>query len=392
MTEYTRDFATWQEALPFALGIARKVARRAALLLDLESLVMEALWRAQTRGAVLSRGYVALRISGAVKDEMRKNALLGSRRLGYVASSDLCDVDDAAIAGESVDHLVALDLDLALGAELPERDRQVVLATLAGTGQRAIGAELGVSEARISQLLARATGTMREHLERKREIVDPARVAVPVLATPKFRVRDFKHELWLARRNELLQRMEPGMSMRALALKLRMSETTVYYWCTNRSAAKKFILGRRDPVSVAVQRRGQELIAAALRAEPAGAHAASLLKISGSCLWAWRRRLLPEVPLCPSGPKRRVDWNHLTALYEQGLTHSEIARQVGLAKPSVSAVMWKLGVRGRTWTRRRDISTEEVRRMRADGLSLSALARRFECSVTLVRGRLQRAA
>ncbi len=340
---------------------------------------------------------LATRVRGAIIDWLRSEDWL-PRRARAAGAAEVLHLEDLRgddgpgwqdILGEydETEFSARVDALAALEADMPARDRHLVIETFARDAkQKDLARELGVTDARVSQLLTRATRTMREHLERPR-------VSVQVATTPKFKVRDFKHELWLARRNALWQRMEPGMSMRQLALKLRLPETTVYYWCTDRSRAKKFDPSRRDPISAAVRERGKELIAAAYRAEPAGHRAAALLQISHGCIRDWRRRLLPEIPLCPTGHRPRVDWSTLASLYESGLSQRQIAREVGMHPAGVGHALRKLGIVGRRRApRRRDIPSEECKRLRDAGLSLKGVALSLHCSIGLVRRRLAKAA
>lgn len=345
-----------------------------------------------------------LRVRGAVIDWVRQEDYLtrGQRQKGelYVGHledrrdedgpgwQDLIGQVDAQFGEHSrLDALAALEA-------LSEREQAIVRNVLFGMLQSDIAKELGVSEPRISQLLTRALQTMRAHLERRRGIVTTPTASVQVLETPKLRVRDFKHELWLARRNALWERMEPGMSMRQLAAKLRKSETTIYYWCTDtKKRIDKFgSMSRRDPISAAVRKRGKELIAAALRAAPTGEGAARLLKITPGGLWPWRKQLLPEVPLCPSGKKRRVDYSKIAALYEGGLSQRQVADALGMKKAGVGHALRRLGFAcRRNPPKRMDVTRERCLQLRAEGLSLARIAAQLECGVDLVRRRLREA-
>lgn len=396
----TRDlFAEHQEvALRIARAIGAKLPRNIERD-DLEQAALIGLHKWCTDHPDSSReGWrhgLNLRVRGAVIDWVRGEDYLtrGERAKGHLQILHLEDLsggdgpDWQNTLGQldpSSNEYSRLDALAALEAALPERERQVVVELLGGRTQRELALDLGVSEPRVSQLVAHATDVMRSHIERDR------RAMAQVVATPQLRVRDFKRELWLARRDALWQRMEPGMSMRTLALKLRISETTVYHWCTTNRLTKFGSMSRRDPISAAVRRRGRELIASALRVDPTGAGAASLLKISSGCIWAWRRRLLPDAPICRSGKQRRVDWGKLRALYEQGLSQRQIAEAVGLKKAGVGNALRRLGVPPRYNTRRRqEISTEHCRRLRAEGLSLKQCATKLRCSIGLVRGRLK---
>lgn len=345
------------------------------------------------------RGGLTLRVRGAIIDWLRAEDYLtrGARAEGLQQIVHLEDLhgDDGpgwqdklgviADPGE----FTRLDANEALSAEMPARERHLVLEIFGRGRPRAdVARELGMTEVRVWQLLDHAKRAMREHLER------PHGASVQVLQAPKFRVRDFRRELWLARRNALWQRMRPGMSIRQLALALHMSETTVYYWCTSTSAnfSKFGSFRKNDAISSAVRRRGKELIAAALRQEPAGRRASQLLTISESCLTAWRRRLLPEIPRCTSGKKPRVAYSEIAALYAQGLSIRQVAEAVGLTKTGVEHALRRLGVaRRRNVPRRKDVTRERCLELRAQELSLQRIASRLRCSVNLVRARLREA-
>jgi hypothetical protein len=71
----SRDDASWQEALLFGLGPARKLPRRQRLPLDIDSLVVGAFsGTPMFFGVVFSKAYVHLDVGGAVKDETRRVA------------------------------------------------------------------------------------------------------------------------------------------------------------------------------------------------------------------------------------------------------------------------------------------------------------------------------
>lgn len=391
-------------ALRIARGIGAKLPRNVELG-DLEQAALIGLHEWTTRHPDSSeqgwRGGLIMRVRGAVYDWLRSEDYLkrSTREKGELQILHLEDLSSEDGPGwenmlghvdVSSGEYSRLDALEALRAEMPERDRQIVRGVLAGTMQRDIAVELSVSEPRVNQLLARATQTMRSHLERDR------RALAQVLETPKFSVRDFRRELWLTRRNELFQRLEPGMSLRALAIKLRLPDTTVYTWCHDNSGRTKFVgLARRDPINTAMRQRGKVLIAEALRVTGGnGERAAALLKMGNTAVCAWRRRFLPDAPICPPGKKRRGDWATIAALYERKLSTSEVAKAVGMSKAGVGHALRKLGVprrRDRGGRRRREISAADCHRLRSAGLPLHQIARQLRCGIGLVRARLKEA-
>lgn len=145
------NFADWQEALPFALRIARARARRCPLPIDVDSVVMEALWKAQTAGAIFSKAYVYLRTTGAIRDEMRR---VGEGQRGNYQSANLfVNVDDHArwIADEELDLDERIDRQGLLDS-MPDAARELVTRLASGEQQKEIAADLGVSAPRIAQV------------------------------------------------------------------------------------------------------------------------------------------------------------------------------------------------------------------------------------------------
>jgi RNA polymerase sigma factor FliA len=133
--------------------------------------------------------YARTRIRGAVVDELRAQDWLTRRARAAVsaASEDgdarpaaLVNIDDVSPTDEAA-HLVALEQDPAATVEarddfrvlarameqLPERERRIVgMHYFDGVKFKDIGAELGVSEPRVSQLHARALDRLRSLIHR----------------------------------------------------------------------------------------------------------------------------------------------------------------------------------------------------------------------------------
>lgn len=136
--------------------------------------------------------YARMRIRGAVVDELRAQDWLSRRRRAAVTAARdgatnptrpttcLVSLHDLTPIEEQV-HLVAEDEDPAAAYEaresyralframeqLPERERQVVgMHYFDGKKLKEIGAHLGVSEPRVSQLHARALGRLKILIQR----------------------------------------------------------------------------------------------------------------------------------------------------------------------------------------------------------------------------------
>lgn len=344
------------------------------------------------------RSGLLLRMRGAVIDWLRAEDYLPrrARAKGHYQILHLEDLsgedgprwEDTLGQFDDPSDFAHLDVLEALGANLPQRERHLVVEVFGREAQQSdLARDFGLSGCRISQLLTRATKTMRDHLAR------PRQVAAQVPATPKHRVRDFKRELWLARRNALWEQLEPGMNSRGLAQKLGLAETTVYNWCTSTRMSWVPLTEHHDPIHEAVRERGKALITAALRAEGGnGRRAGLLLKLAHSSVGVWRNRLIPDAPRgCPSGPPVKVDRAILAALRSRGLRDSEIAREVGMHESSVGAALKKAGVPPLGLRRRLDITSAGVAALRAEGLSRREIALRLRCSDTTVKYHLRRA-
>jgi len=133
--------------------------------------------------------YARTRIRGAVVDELRAQDWLTRRARAAVTASGeetegrtgaLVSLDDVTPADEWT-HLASTEDDPAAAVEamdnyralaramekLPERERRIVgMHYFDGVKFKDIGAELGVSEPRVSQLHARALGLLREFIDR----------------------------------------------------------------------------------------------------------------------------------------------------------------------------------------------------------------------------------
>jgi len=318
VTPYTPDFFSWHDALPYALSVARRLARRSPLPLDVDSLVMEALWRAQVGGAVLSKGYVRLRISGAVKDEMRRVA--EGQRGNYQGASMFVDVDDVGIIdGSLVDVEATLDRQRTMDS-LPRAARRLVGEMVAGKALEEIAQDFRVTPARISQVVAQLK-------------------ARPSSVTRLPGTVDLRGELQRAARRFLEQAIAGTTSSTALAVKIGAARTTAFRWAgPEQPLPQGIIQGKGGPLQAHLHRVGLGLVGKAFaRAEGSVDGAARLLGCSVMTARRWYRQL----PQSAVDRRIRQDLSTATmiALRGQGLSSHEIGKRLGC---SSSAVRWRL--------------------------------------------------
>jgi len=317
---YPRDYPTWQDALPFALGVARKLARRQPLLLDVDSLVMEALWRAQRGGAVLSRQYVHLRVTGAVKDEMRRVA--EGQRGNFQDARAFVDVDEQwGLEDERTpDVLEVLERRRALEA-LPEAALYLVRETLIeGKSQNDLARDLRVKRPAVVQVMTQ--------LRAKPSSV----VRVPGAV-------DLYGGLRKAARGFLGRALDEAPSCSQLAVRIGAARTTAHRWTGPQPPLPKGIIaGTGGPLQAHLHGVGVRVVEKAFaRAEGSVDVAARLLGVSVMTARRWYRQL-PE-----SAVDRRVRADLSTArmieLRDEGLSAHEISKRLGCTR---SAVRWRL--------------------------------------------------
>lgn len=171
--------------LPLVKRVVQAVARRLPANVQRDDLLaagvfglVDSLRRNGGDGGDAFAWYARVRIRGAIFDELRaqdwlprrqRDRLMGDGAACFVSFDDvlageaeIAGGDDPAALLEACSERHALASALA---QLPERDRLVVgRYYFDGARLKEIGAELGVSEPRISQILARAVGRLRELL------------------------------------------------------------------------------------------------------------------------------------------------------------------------------------------------------------------------------------
>ncbi len=144
---------TFEQALPAALNIGRAYARRFLHSVDVDSVVMEALWKSIASGAEITLAYLQLRMRGAIRDEMRTWAA-GTRR-DPISPSAFVDADEMyTLAAEAEDRDAALDRARLL-AEMSSGAAYLVSELARSRSQVDVAADLRVSGARMSQVFAR---------------------------------------------------------------------------------------------------------------------------------------------------------------------------------------------------------------------------------------------
>lgn len=168
--------------LPLVRRVVRQLARRLPSNVQRDDLVsagvfglIDSLRRNGGDGGAAFEWYARTRIRGAIFDELRAQDWLSRRARAagdvaacFVSFEDVANDDESGLAcgGDdpseafescSLRHALARALD-----QLPEREGRVVVRYyFEGAKLKDIGAELGVSEPRISQLLARAIERLR---------------------------------------------------------------------------------------------------------------------------------------------------------------------------------------------------------------------------------------
>lgn len=318
---YARDFASWQDALPFGVRVARKLASRSPLSIDVDSVVMEALWKAEVSGAVFSRAYVHLRVTGAVKDEMRR--LAEGERRNYQDVRAFVDVDDRWALGDEdgIDPVEAIDRRRTLEA-LPDAARYLVRERLiVGRSLEDIASEYCVTPGAMSQVLTR--------LRAKPSSV----VRLPGTV-------DLHGELRRAAETFLRRALEEAPSCTQLARAIGAARTTAHRWAgPDQPLPKGTMTGTGGPLQAHLHEVGVGLVKKALeRSRGSLDVAARLLGVSVMTARRWYRQL-PESKI-----DRRVRADLSTAqmleLRGQGLTAHEIGKRLGCTS---SAVRWRLG-------------------------------------------------
>ncbi len=311
-------FANFQAALPYAFALGRKLARKYPLSLDVDSVVMEALWKAQLAGNTFTRAYVFIRVNGALKDEARR--LAEGQRGNYQDVGAFLDASEVfSLASESADPVDRIDRERRLAERTPG-GRYLVDRIAKGDNLAEIARDRLVSPARVGQVVARLAANPR---------------SVTRLPGPAV---DLYAELRAFAKAEVRRLAAGATSCRALARALG-GERSAYNWATGvvslpRSRGKRL---QPSPVRDAVRQRALTLVAGALeRAEGHLPTAARLLTVGTMTAHRWRRLLPTEQQLSRDTRRPDIADRSIVELRSRGLSHRAIARQLGCTKDTVA--------------------------------------------------------
>lgn len=304
-----------EEALPHALRIGRSYASRYPHHgVDVDSVAMEALWKAIRSGAEITPAYLWVRIQGAMRDEMRSLAA-GTRR-APIAPSAFRDIDDAlGLAAESDDLDAKLDRS-ALLARMPRENRFLVEEIASGKSLEAIAADCRVSSPAVSQVVARLRANPM------------ARVKVPGRV-------DFYAEAKRILREETARHAGVSTSYREVTGKLGPSG---WAWITG-SVARVNLRAHSfapSPVRDAARKRILRLVEEAFRRNGGRfPEAAKALSVSPMTAYRWSK-LLPPDAVTDRG-KRRPDVTpeRVLSLRASGFTIDAAARALGVSRDTI---------------------------------------------------------
>jgi hypothetical protein len=307
-------FASWSEALPFALRLARKFARSCPLGIDAESVAMEAIWKAQCAGATFSKSYVIMRVRGALQDEMRKLGH-GSRSSGYMDAGAFTDVseaywlaDDGVCTEQQVDRAALIERMAPAGQYLV---REIVK----GKQLEEIGSELGVSGARVCQVVAQLKSR-------------------PGSVTKLPGTIDLYSELRATRDRSVRNAMNAAPSLRQAAAAVGAEAGSFLNWASARGGMVNLRANQPSLVRDQMRARADALVRAAFaKAGGSPSLAARYLNVSVMTAWRWGR----FVGVATDNRKRReVTEIECARLRAKGLSHQQIATQLGCPREMVT--------------------------------------------------------
>ena len=185
-----------QALRPLCRAIALQLIRRRRLpasvtLEELEQAGMVGAWQAAERfdGRGTLAGFASIRIRGAMLDWLAQTHP-GGRDGPEVTFVSIDDDDEDGHAAlqlpDASDPAAEIERDQAAKARLralPPRERKVVQQVLAGRELAEVGAGMGVTGSRVSQLVASATRRLETARDRTPESFDP--LAVPITVGAK---------------------------------------------------------------------------------------------------------------------------------------------------------------------------------------------------------------
>lgn len=312
-------FRDWQEALPYGLGYGRKFAQCCPLGIDVESVVMEALWKAQLAGKEFTKAYVCIRVRGALQDEMRSVA--EGTRGNYQNASSFVEVDEAyGLAAEIPDALDTLDRRRLLEA-MPPAAVTLVQHLADGETQEQMATRYQVSASRMSQVLS----DLKSRPTRPRQL--PRHV-------------DFYAELRKYHQAEMRRLARGAVTGGELHRALGACPGSAWKWASAGVALPSVRANTLmpSPLREAIRARALTLVGDALQhANGRFREAARLLTVSPMTAYRWSK-LLPAGAV-PNLGKRRLDLpdTAFTELRGQGLSLRAIARRLGVNKSTVTA-------------------------------------------------------
>lgn len=308
-------FDLWSDALPYALRVGQQLARKFPLRLDVDSVVMEALWRAQVAGNTFSRAYVCQRVRGALIDEARRMA--EGERGNYQDVGRFADIDHAFdLAGDVPDPVDAIDRKRLLDA-MPPAARMLVNHVANGESFAEMATRFRVSEPRMSQVLA----DLKERPLRPRQL--PGHM-------------DLKVELARFTRQELRRRIGSDTNITRIAAVLGVCRHTAYQWSHGSAVNIRGGGLKPNPFRSAVRGRALEIVGRAFRrTNGEWVAAAELLSVSPMTAYRWGKLLPPG--MMPDRSNRRPDipTERFAELRAKGLSNYAIAKSLGVSKRTV---------------------------------------------------------
>lgn len=311
-------FSDWSEALPFAIKIGKAYARKFPIALDVESAIMESLWRSQQRGAVFTKGYVYLRAINALKDEARRMAEGG--RGTYQDVGAFVDFDEQGhLATEATDPVDALERRRLLEA-MPPAAVTLVRHLVDGESQAQIAERYGVSAPRICQVLT----DLKSRPMRPRQL--PRHV-------------DFYGLLRRYHREQMRRLARGAVTYGELHEALGASSGSAWHWATAHVAlpSTRAASLKPSPLRDAIRARALQLVGDAFRsADGRFRDAAQLLTVSPMTAYRWSK-LLPAGSVPDRNPRRPdLPDASFAALRGQGLSLRAIASRLGVDKATVA--------------------------------------------------------
>lgn len=367
-------FADWQEALPYALGFGRKFAGRGPLSIDVESVVMEALWKAQLAGNVFSKAYVCLRVRGALLDEMRTVAE-GQRRNYQDIKSFVSDDALYAVSADSQDPVEAIDRK-RLWEAMPSAATTMIEHLAQGSSFQDLADECRVSAPRISQVLT----DLKARPTRPRSL--PGHI-------------DLGADLAAFAKRELRRRIGSAASIGQIAAVLGVCNHTAYQWAHGTVPYIRSDGLKPHPFRDALRSRALDLVSKAFQRSKGDMRvAARLLSVSPMTAYRWGKCLPSEVaPFNRSRRRPELPTARFVELRGQGFSHGAIARELGVCKRTVFERLHRaeMASQGRVGGRRSDLPTTRFVALRAQGLSHRAIAQELGVSTQTVAVRLGKA-